>query len=74
MKKITKENLPFKVFTLPREEAKQFMAERGASYKVAVAAKINGVWTAMCVELCARGLLSLGVLIWRGEELYKKIS
>ena len=34
MKKITKENLPFKVFTLPREEAKQFMAERGASYKV----------------------------------------
>ncbi|WP_037354995.1 MATE family efflux transporter [Selenomonas sp. FC4001] len=35
---------------------------------------LNGVWTAMCVELCARGLLSLGVLIWRGEELYKKIS
>ena len=34
MKKITKENLPFKVFTLPREEAKQFMAERGANYKV----------------------------------------
>ena len=34
MKKITKENLPFKVFTLPREEAKQYMAERGASYKV----------------------------------------
>ena len=34
MKKITKENLPFKVFTLPREEAKRFMAERGASYKV----------------------------------------
>ena len=34
MKKITKENLPFKVFTLPREEAKQYMAERGAGYKV----------------------------------------
>ena len=34
MKKICKENLPFKVFTLPREEAKAYMAERGASYKV----------------------------------------
>ncbi len=34
MKKITKENLPFKAFVLPREEAKKLMEERGAKYKV----------------------------------------
>ena len=34
MKKITKENLPFKTFTLSREEAKKLMAERGAIYKL----------------------------------------
>lgn len=33
---------------------------------------LPGVWTAMCVELCARGLLSLGVLFYRGESLYQK--
>lgn len=33
---------------------------------------LPGVWTAMCVELCARGLLSLGVLFYRGEGLYQK--
>lgn len=33
MKKITKENLPFKVFTLPREEAIKLMQERGEIYK-----------------------------------------
>ncbi len=35
---------------------------------------LPGVWAAMCVELCARGILSLGVLIWRGEGLYQKKS
>ncbi len=34
MKKITKENLPFKAFVLPREEARKLMEERGAKYKV----------------------------------------
>ena len=34
MKKITKENLPFKTFVLPREEAKQLMRERGEMYKL----------------------------------------
>ena len=34
MKKIVKENLPFKAFVLPREEAKQLMAERGEKYKL----------------------------------------
>ncbi len=34
MKKITKENLPIKPFTLPREEAIKFMTERGEKYKV----------------------------------------
>ncbi len=34
MKKITKENLPFKAFVLPREEAKKLMEERGEKYKV----------------------------------------
>lgn len=33
---------------------------------------LTGVWTAMCVELCARGILSLGVLVYRGEGLYHK--
>ncbi|MCR5756555.1 MAG: MATE family efflux transporter [Selenomonas sp.] len=33
---------------------------------------LPGVWAAMCTELCARGLLSLGVLIWRGEGLYRR--
>lgn len=33
MKKIIKENLPFKVYTLPREEAVNFMLERGEKYK-----------------------------------------
>jgi putative MATE family efflux protein len=33
---------------------------------------LAGVWTAMCVELCARGLLSLAVLIYRGEGLYHR--
>ena len=33
MKKITKENLPFKSFILGREEAVKFMHERGAKYK-----------------------------------------
>ena len=34
MKKIVKENLPFKAFMLPREEAKKLMAERGEKYKL----------------------------------------
>ena len=34
MKKIVKENLPFKAFVLPREEAKKLMAERGEKYKL----------------------------------------
>ena len=34
MKKITKENLKFQVFELPREEAVKFMEERGEKYKV----------------------------------------
>ena len=34
MKKITKENLPIKVFSLPRNEAVQLMKDRGESYKV----------------------------------------
>ncbi|MBR6046370.1 MAG: threonine--tRNA ligase [Ruminococcus sp.] len=34
MKKIVKENLPFKVFTLPRDEAIKLMEERGEIYKV----------------------------------------
>ena len=33
MKKITKENLPIKTFTLPREEAVKLMQERGEKYK-----------------------------------------
>ena len=34
MKKIVKENLPFKVFELPRAEAIKLMQERGEKYKV----------------------------------------
>ncbi len=34
MKKIVKENLPFKAFVLPREEAIKLMQERGEKYKV----------------------------------------
>ena len=34
MKKIVKENLPFKVYALPREEAVALMKERGEIYKV----------------------------------------
>ena len=34
MKKICKENLPIKAFTLPREEAIKLMQERGEKYKV----------------------------------------
>ena len=34
MKKIVKENLPFKAFVLPREEAIRLMEERGEKYKV----------------------------------------
>ncbi len=34
MRKICKENLPFKAFMLPREEAKKLMAERGEKYKL----------------------------------------
>ncbi len=34
MKKITKENLPFKAFMLPREEAVKLMEERGEKYKI----------------------------------------
>ncbi len=34
MKKIVKENLPFKVYSLPREEAIKLMQERGEIYKV----------------------------------------
>ncbi len=34
MKKIVKENLPFKVYALPREEAIALMKERGEIYKV----------------------------------------
>jgi threonyl-tRNA synthetase len=34
MKKICKENLQFKVFTLPREEAKKLMIERNEKYKL----------------------------------------
>ena len=34
MKKIVKENLPFKSFVLPREEAKKLMAERNENYKL----------------------------------------
>ena len=34
MKKITKENLPIKAFTLPRDEAIKLMEERGEIYKV----------------------------------------
>ncbi len=33
MKKIVKENLPFKVFSLPREEAVKLMQDRGEKYK-----------------------------------------
>ncbi len=34
MKKIVKENLPFKAFMLGREDAKKLMAERGEKYKL----------------------------------------
>ncbi len=34
MKKITKENLPFKTFELPRAEAIDYLEKRGAKYKV----------------------------------------
>ncbi len=34
MHKIVKENLPIKTFTLPRDEAVKFMADRGEVYKV----------------------------------------
>ena len=34
MKKIVKENLPFKAYVLPREEAKKLMAERNENYKL----------------------------------------
>ena len=34
MKKIVKENLPFKAFILPREEANKLMAERNENYKL----------------------------------------
>ena len=34
MKKITKENLPFKVYTLPRDEAVALMESRWEKYKV----------------------------------------
>ena len=34
MRKIVKENLPFKVFPLPRDEAVQLMRERGEIYKI----------------------------------------
>ncbi len=34
MKKIVKENLPFKAFVLSREDAKKLMAERGEKYKL----------------------------------------
>jgi len=34
MKKIVKQNLPFKSFVLPREEAKKLMAERNENYKL----------------------------------------
>ena len=34
MKKICKENLPFKACILPREDAKKLMAERGEKYKL----------------------------------------
>ena len=34
MKKITKENLPIRVFSLPRDEAVQLMKDRGEIYKV----------------------------------------
>ncbi len=34
MRKIVKENLPFKAFVLPREEAKKLMAERKENYKL----------------------------------------
>ena len=34
MKKITKENLPIKAYSLPREEAIKLMEERGEKYKV----------------------------------------
>ncbi|MBQ7968885.1 MAG: threonine--tRNA ligase [Clostridia bacterium] len=34
MKKIVKENLPIKTFTLPREEAVKLMQERGEKYKL----------------------------------------
>ncbi len=34
MKKITKENLPIKAFTLPRDEAIKLMEERGEIYKI----------------------------------------
>ena len=34
MQKIVKENLPFKVYSLPREEAVQLMKDRGEIYKV----------------------------------------
>ncbi len=34
MRKIVKENLPFKVYPLPREEAVKLMQERGELYKV----------------------------------------
>ncbi len=34
MKKITKENLPIKTFTLPRDEAKKLMADREEKYKL----------------------------------------
>ena len=34
MKKITKENLPIKAFTLPRDEAIKLMEERNEKYKV----------------------------------------
>ena len=34
MKKIVKENLPFKAYMLPREEAKKLMTERNENYKL----------------------------------------
>ena len=58
MKKIVKENLPFKAFVLPREEAIKLMQERGEKYKVEhigdldPAAKISFYQQGEYIDMC----------------------
>ena len=58
MKKITKENLKFQAFELPREEAVKLMEERGEKYKVehigdlADDARITFYQQGECIDMC----------------------